>query len=420
MLDQEKQFGPARRIKSRRLLRILVAGTLCLHLLVFVGLRQRIERGYPDFISFYAAATLVRQGHGDQIYDQGAQYHEQRKVFGQVPRGGPLPYIHPPFELLIFLPLTWLPYARAFAAWDLLNVAALFGVGLLLRGSLNRLRPIPAWEFALASLAFFPVFVCLLQGQDSILLLLLCVLAFHTLNKGEEFQAGCWLALGTFKFQWILPIVLLFIFWKKRRVAFGFLAGSVFLVLVGIGVSGWHSLMQYPAYALSVVRTPNLGGVASQSMPNLRGLLLGWQVPLSKTAGTVAVLLCSVGLFLFSAARRSPASGQPRNLNLQFSLAILVSGLIGWHTNAHDLTLLILPLVLLADYCLRAPSRKLDNKFALLYPAVPILIGPLWCILWFAVDHMNLMAIPLLWWVCAIAADLRCSGEFQISVQPQR
>ena len=105
--------------------------------------------------------------------------------------------------------------------WDLVNVGALFGVGLLLRRSVM-LLPDSAVGICHWILAFFPVFDCFLQGQDSILLLLLCVLGFNALKKEADVLAGCWLALGAFKFQFIVPIVLLLVIWKRRRVAIGF------------------------------------------------------------------------------------------------------------------------------------------------------------------------------------------------------
>ena len=189
---------PAIGSKSRRrLLRIFIAGMLCLHLLFFINLRERIKRGYPDFTVFYTAATILREGFGHQLYDEHVQYEVQKSSVGQIPsRHGPLPYIHPPFEALIFVPLSWLPYAQAFAVWDLLNLIALFGIALLLRRSVNTLRLIPPWEFVIGSLAFFPVFGCFLQGQDSILLLLLCVLGFNSLMRESDCACGLLVCFG--------------------------------------------------------------------------------------------------------------------------------------------------------------------------------------------------------------------------------
>jgi hypothetical protein len=418
---EERQSVPASGLKSRRYVRIFIVGMLSLHLLFFFDLRERIQHGYPDFTVFYTAATVLRDGLGRQLYDERVQFAVQKNFAGQIPsRRGPLPYIHPPFEAMVFLPLTLLPYHRAFVVWNLLNVGALFGVAWLLRRSMTALRSIPPWEFVIAFLAFFPVFVCLLQGQDSILLLLLCALGFNALKKEADFLAGGWFALGVFKFQLILPIVLLIIIWKRRRVAAGFAVVSILLALVSAALVGWASLLHYPAYVLQVAKAPSLGGVPAELMANLHGLALGWPLPFSGAVGTAVAVLSSVALFFFAVVRGLEARRLER-LELQFSLAIVVSVLTSWHTNAHDLSLLVLPLVLMADYCLHTLSREPRRRFALLLPAVPLLISPLWIVLWLVSGEINLMAIPLLWWAWEIGRELprdRDSAS-ELSLQPQ-
>jgi hypothetical protein len=391
---------------QQRLVWIFVAGMLCLHLLFFVSLRERITRGYPDFTVFYTAATMVEARLGHQLYDTRLQYEVQKKVVGEIPeRRGPLPYIHPPFEALIFVPLSRVPYPEAFAVWDIVNLAVLFGVALLLRGSLTTLRLLPPWEFFIGSLAFFPVFDCFLQGQDSILLLLVCVLGFNALKRDADLLAGCWFGLGTFKFQFVLPIVLLLVIWKRRRVAVGFTVVSVVLVLISARLTGWQALLHYPAYVLEITKSPGLGGVAAGFAPNLRGLTLGLLSPFSKHLGTAVGLLASAALFLFAAVKGREAS-RPNRLELQLSLAIAVSVLAAWQTNMHDLSLLALPLALIADYCLRALTQEPRRRRCLLLPVLPVLISPLWIALWLVGGAANLMAIPLLWWVWEIGKEM--------------
>ncbi len=390
-------------------MRLFVAGMLCLHLFLFISLRERIEQGYPDFTVYYTAATILRNGLGHQLYDAHVQYEVQKKSVGVIAtRRSALPYIHPPFEALIFLPLSYVSYPRAFALWDLLNVGALFGVGLLLRKSVSVLGRLPAWEFVLGCLAFFPVFICFLQGQDSVLLLLLCGLGFNALMKKADLLAGCWFALGMFKFQFVIPIVLLIGLWKWRRAAVGFVAVSALLVLISVGIAGWGSLWRYPEFALQIANTPGLGGVAAEFAPNLRGLALGWPLHLSRTAGSAVALVGSVLLFVFAAWKGRGRIAQ-KNLELKFSLAIMVSVLIAWQTNMHDLSLLVLPAFLIADYCLRAPRQEAEEfavRFGLLLPLLPLLISPLWLVLWIAKGVVNLMAIPLVWWVWEIGKKL--------------
>jgi hypothetical protein len=417
----ETQSEPARPIKSRRrLARVFVAGVLSLHLLFFINLRERIQRGYPDFTVFFTAATILRDGLGHQLYDEQVQYEVQKKFAGQISsRRGPLPYIHPPFEALIFFPVTSLPYPQAFVLWDLLNLAMLFGVGWLLRQCVNTLRAIPPWEFVAGTLALFPVFACFLQGQDSILQLLLCTLGFHALKKDSKFVAGCWFALAMFKFQLMIPVVLLIVIWKGRRVAAGFATACLVLALVSAGLVGWQTLFQYPIQVLHVGQSPGLGAVPPELMPNLRGLFLGWPFFLSKPAGITLTLLSSVLLFVFAAVKGRRAPNNPRHFGLQFSLAIAISGLIGWHTNAHDLCLLVLPLVLMADYSTRELAAEPRRRRALWLPLLPVLVSPFWIALWLRYGQVSVMAIPLLWWTWAIGKELSRSlnspNAFQVS-----
>jgi glycosyl transferase family 87 len=394
----------------RRLLRIFVAGMLGVHLLFFVMQWERIARGYPDFTIFYAAATIVGEGSGQKMYDGEAQYRVQKEFAGDIDsRRGPLPYNHPPFEALIFLPLTLLPYRYAFLVWDMLNTVALFGVSLILRRHLSVLRAIRPWEFVLGSMAFFPVFATLLQGQDSILLLLLFVLGFNALKIDADFSAGCWFALGAFKFQLVLPLILLVVFWRRKRVAMGFVLVSCILALISIMLVGWEGMLRYPAYVLRIARASSLGGVPPQLMPNVRGLVEGWSVTsgsfnFGTVVGAALVLMVSSIVFFFAAWPR--AGPQERELDLRFSLAVIVTVLVSWHTNAHDLSLLILPLTLVADYFIALPVKTRRRNLALIVPVLPILVSPLWIVLWLGNGKVNLMALPLLWWVWEVGREL--------------
>lgn len=383
---------------------------LCLHLLFFFNLRERILRGYPDFTVFYTAGTILREGLRHQLYDPHLQYRVQQEFTGGLieSRRGPLPYIHPPLEAVVFLPLTLLPYRQAFVAWDLLNIIALFGVAVTLRRHLQVLRAIPPWEFVLGFLAFFPVFLCLLQGQDSILLLLLCALGFSALKRDSDFLAGGWFGLALFKFQFVIPLVLLIAFWRRRRTAWGFAAVAGVWALLSVGLVGWQGMLAYPKYVLQIAKAPSLGGVPAELMPNLRGLLEGWSfLSGSSDSGSAAlsgfVLLMS-GLLLSFAAIKGRLAARD-HLDIAFSLAVVVAVLISWHTNAHDLCLLLLPLILLADYGWTSLLDSPGRKVALLIPALPLLISPLWFVLWLENSKINLMAIPLLWSVWQISRE---------------
>jgi hypothetical protein len=386
----------------RRLGRLLIACFLALHIFFLWSIRGRISRGDPDFTIFITAAKMLRRGLGGQLYQAGAQYQVQREFTTDFDiRRGPLPYNHPPFEALVFLPLTFLPYTAAFVLWNLINLAMLFWVCLLLRRSLASLRKIPIADSLLACLAFFPIVANFHQGQDAILLLLILVLGFRALDRGADFSAGCWLAADLFKFHLLLPIVLVLVFWRGKKLLAGFALAASGLVAVSLALIGWQEAWQYPEFALRTVTTVRMGAVPPGLSPNLKGILNGW--PLPSSLGWLLHILAiaaSAGLLVMLAFMKGLAH-QARLFHPCLACVVIAAVLISYNTNSYDLSSLVLSIALLLDYCLRsaAPSRKLR---ALFLPALPLFISPLWFILWLAWARTNVMAIFLLWWCYAI------------------
>jgi hypothetical protein len=82
------------------------------------GFEER-EKG-TDFPDFYAAARMVREGYGHQLYDFQAQEKFQIRYAG---RTGDY-YIHPPFETLVFLPICLWSLPTVYLLWCL-NFAVL-------------------------------------------------------------------------------------------------------------------------------------------------------------------------------------------------------------------------------------------------------------------------------------------------------
>jgi hypothetical protein len=191
------------------------------------------------------------------------------------------------------------------------------------------------------------------------------------------------------------------------------------LAAISLALVGWQGLLRYPAFAMQVANTPSLGGVPADFLPNLHGLFMGWPFVLSKRVGRAVIISGSVALFVFFAARGRRLAG-PGTGALQFSIAVAVSELIGWQTNIHDYTLLVLPVVLIAEYCRRRAPQVTGGRWALLYPVFPLLISPVWLILWLATGKVNLISILLLWWLWKLnqaSSDFSAVGDVQSSLR---
>src|SRR5215813_5861412 len=171
-------------------------------LLLWWPLRANALGTSGDFIAFYGAGKLVRQGRVSGLYDFDQQLAVQQEFTGH---RDPLPFIHAPFEVWLFLPLAYFSFSTAYLLWTFSNLSLLGLLVFLLRpygaefGTVERL--------ILVGASFYPALTTILQGQDSFLVLLAYALAYIGLKKNRDFQAGGWLAAGLVKFQTILPFV---------------------------------------------------------------------------------------------------------------------------------------------------------------------------------------------------------------------
>ncbi|HTU42900.1 MAG TPA: glycosyltransferase family 87 protein [Candidatus Aquilonibacter sp.] len=315
---------------------------------VMIGRRNFSFLQGTDFPHFYCASRILLDGQGGKLYDSALQYRYQAEYAGRV---GTL-YNHPPFEAALYLTVSWLPLSNAYLLWTFLNV-------LLLAIAARTLAEtaLPAWKWQMlmvATLTFVPLLLCLIQGQDSIMLLLLMTLAYAAFLREQHFSAGCWLALGLFKFQVVLPVILVLLLApsgiRKRALASGFAAVALALMALSAVISGWSVFLTYPEFVLHLP-AQRFAGIIPTAMANFRGLIY-MLFHRAQPASAIAVLcLLSVAALMatlndWRSVRVAPdlQPGQARDsFDLAFSATAIFSLLVSYHLNPHDLTLLLLP-----------------------------------------------------------------------------
>lgn len=270
--------------------------------------------GKADFYSHYSGAHMLRAGYRHQLYD----YDLQLRV-----GGSQLPLVHPAYEYLLFVPLSFLRSKTAYFAWLLINCGLLFAAIRLLRqyfcGSV--------WLLAGIVVAFIPVWITLYQGQDSLLLLVLLLLA----ARADGFRSGLWLGLGAFKFHILVPIILLHLLWRKWRVVAGFcvsggLAAAISTALVGIAGT-LHYVHTAPGMALTYLHPG--------AMPTVHGLLLRIAGKFGSNHIITVLTVAIAAVTLVWASRQKPS----------LATAILILPLTTVHLLGHDLTLLLIPIL---------------------------------------------------------------------------
>ena len=372
----------------------LLAMTFC-NLTLLFRVMPLLKNGYQDFTIFYTAARLLRSGQASALYNLATQYRMQLS-FTHVPiRQGPLPFNHPPFEALLFLPFTRLEYWPAYLLWTALNLIMLAVSVTLLRRHFSQFAAVPPLILGLGATAFYPVAMGIIQGQDMILLLLLFVLAVIRLDRGNDAVAGALLAACLFRPQLALPLVVLLAI-RRWRVFVGFVPVALVLAGISVVIVGWRGLLDYARFVLRLEATPAARAFGPESVPNLRGLVEQLVPGFISSGAVIALLICASSVVVFLVAMRRIHHGRDSIICLS-SLAAVTTILVSFHALVYDLCLLLpMSLCLLSRTVdVREKEKKLDAWVFLL--VVLMFLAPLHMLLWLVVDRYFWFSLVLLW-----------------------
>ncbi|MGA7851272.1 MAG: glycosyltransferase 87 family protein [Terriglobales bacterium] len=371
--------------------------------------RGTISQGGLDFTIFYSAGKMLNSGMGSQIYDEAAEWHVQQEVVRGTSRKAAIPFMHAPFEALLFVPFSVFSYVTAYVLWNLGSLILLVLLPFVVRPHLPALAQFSPALITLLCLGSFPVFLGMLEGQDTILLLFLYCLVFAAFKENAWVTAGALLALSLFRFHLVLPLVLVMLFLKIWRVLGGFVLAGIGLAMISAAFLGWKVVLHYPFYIWSLEQ--HRGGLIlpPRDYPDLRGLIESW---FSNWAGAQVLLAATVvvsaaALYVVFWQWKRIREPSPQRFDLVFALAVLVTLLVGYHTLLYDYSLLIIPALIVLNYVLENPQLNQWQRVVLLSPMVLLFFTPLYVFLWMhRWEGSNLMALLLVGWAWALSATL--------------
>lgn len=332
-----------------------------------------------DFRQFYTAGYILRT-EPSRLYDIHRQVELQTALTGSP--HGLLLFNHTPFEALLFLPLSYLSYIPAYLA--MIAVEALF-IGACFCALPSQFSTvIPIWQPrpGLMFFAFFPVAICVITGQDSLLFLAICCVTLRLLLGEKDFWAGILLAGAIFKPQLALPLVILIFARRGWRFLAGFGTGSALLGLISLqlvhlsGIRGFFraiALTNMGSKHAAVLRNDPIG-TNPLCMPNLHGLLFvstfrwlphGVELPL--------VVVASLAALFWAVRRIRLISGE----ETAFAYAMIWAILLSYLVHISDLPLWLLPLTILLNLGGDSRSKLLITHVAFIVPAALfLLLGP--------------------------------------------
>ncbi len=173
-----------------------------------------------DFLAFYTAGSLVREGRTSELYDMKAVATREQEVAAAAGLDISIdyakqkfgPWWNPPFYALLFVPLSMLPFNQAVAVWTLLNMVALgaalvmlvriLAPGWLDHDSLG--RPVD-WQTTglvpLLVLLSMPFVQAMSHGQNTLMSLFLLTAVVKFWRSKRAILAGACCALLAYKPQ---------------------------------------------------------------------------------------------------------------------------------------------------------------------------------------------------------------------------
>ena len=403
MLNTERVQTPDTPYYVKALALGIPAILLGLQLSGWIGFAPMIRDGHADFRNLYTAGYMVRSGHRHELYNYQAQKIYQDAVVSKEQIA--IPFIRPAYQALLFAPLSLLPFRWAYLAFLAVNLGAVAFCFRLLRPYMRNLAH--AWlGLPPAMFLFIPIAAALMQGQDSILLLTLLAGALVLLDRGQDLMAGAGVGLGLFKFQLVIPIALLFLAWRRWRFSLGFALSASVLWALSVWIVG---PAQFAIYLHSML---NIGISSSLSsglplpvglMANLHGLffgLFGGRATALPTVAISAVILAAAGL------------KRPRNIEA-LGIAITISTIVSYYLFIHDMSVLLIPIVLTLDRFLESEATKDSAGRIRLRAAAAVFVAPV-CMA-FAPDYFYLMAIPVLFFALVTTLPSRTRADADVT-----
>lgn len=362
------------------------------HIALGLKLAPLLRLGYQDFTIFYTAGQMVRSGQTAALYDLPAQYRMQQQFVPDVRiRQGPLPYNHPPFEALLFVPFTFVGYVPAYVLWTVINLVLLVAALALLRKHFAEIRTLSPVFLGLAAAGFFPIAIALFQGQDSILLLLILASSLVALERERDTVAGAVLAAGLFKFQLIIPLLLILVI-RRWRLLCGFVPVALALAGGSVAMLGWRGTADYVRFVLYLEKSGAGGAIVAADMPNLRGLIAC--LPGINSGSSFAMVLTLVSSMVVFLAAFWRVRQRRDSVAFSFGLATVATILVSYHLLPYDLSLL-LPVALLLFTA--SGQTEWGDARADLSPLLLLFLTPLYVLLWFHLNRLGCFALVLLW-----------------------
>ena len=302
-----------------------------------------------DFLQEWVGATIFGSADRDKLYDLNystAVQHDVAVVGFHWPDQDYFPMVYPPFYYQALRPLAALEYGWAMKVWLVLSgLAVSLSLWLLFRFyEPFRKSLVPG---TIAAMLFVPLLTCFNMGQKSTFILLILTATFVLFHRKKPFWSG--LMFGLIAFKPHLGLVIGLSMLLKRQ--WQFAGGAVLTVATMVGVSFYSNPPLWYDYAEVVGGMKNYVETGGYQLADSHSLWGAVQLSVSSfnapgwlVKSMVAILGAGVVFLLWRVMRgQSNLIGESA-----FAAMVLATVMLSPHFYSYDLTILLLPMMLIA------------------------------------------------------------------------
>jgi hypothetical protein len=344
---------------------ILLQATFCV--IKWRALLTDPELNGIDFISFYTAGSIAREGDYSHLYDLQAQNDIQSKLIPpDTFAGGVNLSQHPPYLAPLLSMIASDNFVKSYMIWTAILAFMLLLCSFIIYKFLLSL----GWDCfsavlcAANSVLFYPLLLSLLKGQDTAFILFGLLFWMLGLLQSKEFRSGFGLALSSLNppiaGALALPTIV-----SGRRAGVWFFLVFLLLVVLSLGLVGFKGGIDY--LNLLLISSQGQGfALNPEKMFNFLGLMIRGFPALNldmihKLAWGLTILSLIVSTWLWW--------GKKNRLNAEYiGLIVVLAIFTSPHLHAHSLSYLLLPLLGVSIYLWKRGGRLAQIAAVTLIP----------------------------------------------------
>jgi hypothetical protein len=319
-----------------------------------------------DFCQDYIAANSLRRG--GSLYGEDIKNLEKELVgFGGIQN------FHPPFNALLFLPLSFLPYKTAYIFLGIISIVLLLLINQLV---VMGLKISGEWFLNLTcfTLYWYPVFYCLGTGQSSMIIAACLVGGWFCLRFEKTNIAGFLFAIATL-IKLFPGLILLYLFMRKDWHTF---LATVFFIVFGLFVTafivGFNDMQTYSIIMVARDIDEWRGFVLNHSVTGVITRVFGdrtvWTEPLIQLPqiNSFLIIFLNLSILIYTIFKIKVMAVKKELFDYGFGLTIVAMLLLSPITWEHIFPVLILPIsLLLREYVKERSPRKLRIILLILF-----------------------------------------------------